>query len=847
MNQSLLQPRRTAGPLFIRVTAGMLVMALLGSHVAGCGTSVPTVLSFRGAAADLRFFSPIGAGGRQFISRTPEGWSIAVPGSFPSDVVGLMAKGVVQGDFCLEAAYEFRAGDDSGSDAGTGPSLYLATDAGAKNAVKLARLLRTREGSVIAAAFLHSDRHGHRQHDAEFLPTQSSSGRLKLQRQGEMITYSTREGDADWREVRKVDFGRHPISTMRLALEKGDSTSSVKMTWTEISLELSELPLSWRPAWQRRMLFLVGALSLPVSLVLIWLLMDSIRGGWRYQTPGDHSARIDPAPVSVRESGLAISERPEFVAVAEEPEVPENPSGDSHVPQFVAWAVLVVCCLYGIWMRVDGLGDKHLWLDEALSWRLAQLPFHQIAGRTSEVTTVHPPLYFVMLRSWMLMTGDSEAWLRGLATMFGIAGFGAAFAAGRNLEKSLSTTSASAGSANFAGALAAMIFALNPFQAHLAQQVRGYTFAVFCCLISTSALVLMLSNPQRRSRWAVLYVIAAVAACYTHHLTALTTMAQGGFALCWTWSRWNDLSLANRKSLRRTLITVAASTAMLLIPLASPLLRQTEAAADAWMRPMRGRDIVIELADALVLTSSSPPRISELVDAVAVAVLGLLLFILVFAMGWGGRCLALLGLFPVWTLAVYSTLASRSLFDARYFAFAQSMWLIGAAMVIARLTRPADRWIVIAVIGWFCFQLPWLKMPETVKSQHGIRTAVEYLRNRAAPDDVIVAASPAIFFEASYYARRGPTIGLLSETRDRTQHEAAAHLNDHDLVHIDDIAAKPPGRIWVITMPAYDRSAERFLPLLTDYSLASETGWRQDWPWERTVDLLEYKKGKGKK
>lgn len=509
------------------------------------------------------------------------------------------------------------------------------------------------------------------------------------------------------------------------------------------------------------------------------------------------------------------------------------------------WALIATVIFCAGWLRIDRLDDRHLWLDEALSWRLATLPFTEIVSRTSEATTVHPPLFFILLRAWMLIGGDSEWWMRSLACVFGVACVPAAYLAARNLVTFLWTTGDSSRAASSAGYVAGIVVALNPFQVHLAQQVRGYTLAVFLCLLSTAALAGLLGSAHHRTRWCIFYVMTAALACYTHHLAGLTVFAQAIFAICFIY--WpprgvetDPAAVDRRRSLRRTVWWVGTVLFILVLPLAYPLLRQSEAAADAWMRPIRGRDIPRELTEAFVLTSSSPERVSDLVDLVSLVVLGALFTGFLFACGWPGRCVALLGSFPVWVLAIYSLLASRSLFDSRYFAFAQVMWLVGCGVLVARISYSVDRWAVAASICLLCAQLPLLQRPDDQRFEHGIRTAVAELRQQVTPGDLVIATTPPVFFEASYYGRHGPEIGLLSETKSRLQHEAAAHLNDHELLYIDDAMERSPPRIWMLTMPAYDRAAERSLPSLGSYSLVRKSTWRQDWAWERSVELLEY-------
>ena len=221
--------------------------------------------------------TPTGPGGRQFVSRTPKGWTIAVPESSPTDAIGLTSKAVIHGDFILEAAYEIEAAEQPTSGAGIGPSLYVAVEGGAKNAAQLARLNRIKEGPVVSSAFLFTGKNGRRRHDVEFSPCEVSSGRLKLERRGSAMIYSHQEPHGQWIQTRQVDFGRQPVSTMRIALERGGEATPATIHWTEISLHLNELPLSWSSTSHRRMLFLGGAMLLPVLLVAAWMMSDYSR------------------------------------------------------------------------------------------------------------------------------------------------------------------------------------------------------------------------------------------------------------------------------------------------------------------------------------------------------------------------------------------------------------------------------------------------------------------------------------------------------------------------------------------------------------------------------------------
>lgn len=126
-------------------------------------------------------------------------------------------------------------------------------------------------------------------------------------------------------------------------------------------------------------------------------------------------------------------------------------------------AGLSVVTVIGGWLRLNGLGEKCLWCDEALSWRLASFSVSEIVQKCLEQSSTHPPLYFLMLRGWMALVGDSAFALRLLAALCGIAAIPLSFFLARSafglLRSSLPARAKHAGALCFASLIAA-----NPMQ-----------------------------------------------------------------------------------------------------------------------------------------------------------------------------------------------------------------------------------------------------------------------------------------------------------------------------------------------------------------------------------------------
>lgn len=73
--------------------------------------------------------------------------------------------------------------------------------------------------------------------------------------------------------------------------------------------------------------------------------------------------------------------------------------------------------LLAAFLRFYHLSAQSLWSDEGNSAALARRGFTEIAQRTA--FDIHPPLYYWLLKIWMVIWGDSEAGLRSLSAVLG--------------------------------------------------------------------------------------------------------------------------------------------------------------------------------------------------------------------------------------------------------------------------------------------------------------------------------------------------------------------------------------------------------------------------------------------
>jgi uncharacterized membrane protein len=173
-------------------------------------------------------------------------------------------------------------------------------------------------------------------------------------------------------------------------------------------------------------------------------------------------------------------------------------------PRAAVAAVLALAAL----VYLVGLGRSSMFIDEVFSWNASR---HGLAGvadavRGSEVT---PPLYYVLLHFWLVITGASgEAALRLPSALAGL-GFVAAV-----------TWLGTLVGDRRVGLTAGVFAALSPLVLQYAQEVRAYVFVMLAVTVTAAAAIKLAQEPERR-RWLALTMGAGALAILFHYTAAL--------------------------------------------------------------------------------------------------------------------------------------------------------------------------------------------------------------------------------------------------------------------------------------------------------------------------------------
>jgi mannosyltransferase len=189
----------------------------------------------------------------------------------------------------------------------------------------------------------------------------------------------------------------------------------------------------------------------------------------------------------------------------------------------VTLILLILCLWLAGWLRFFQLGAQSYWNDEGISLGLAGRDVPTILR--SAAADIHPPGYYLLLKGWHALTGDSEFALRAFSALAGLALVALLYHLGR---------------AYFdrpAAVAAALLGALNPFLIYYSQEARMYELAAALGAASFLLFSLWLrssrppGSPYGDRRLAVGYVLVTAAGLYTHYAFAFVVLAENLAAL----------------------------------------------------------------------------------------------------------------------------------------------------------------------------------------------------------------------------------------------------------------------------------------------------------------------------
>ena len=441
-------------------------------------------------------------------------------------------------------------------------------------------------------------------------------------------------------------------------------------------------------------------------------------------------------------------------------------------------APLLGIVILGAGLRFFWLGHKSLWLDEAFSLWMAQRPPGELWGTLVDLDQ-HPPLFYGLLALWRGLFGDSEAALRALSALAGIATLPVFFLA---VDRLLGRTTAR---------MALLLLAISPFQIAYAQEARMYALLCLAAAVSLLAVATLgrdgwPSFSGRPMPWMGL-VLAQAAALWLHNTAIFLPVALTGAALA--------LGVP-----RRRWLMAQAAVGMLWLPWLPGFLAQARSVADGfWIAPPTVATVFWVIAD---FGMAYMPGWLPLTPYLPLTMLGLVLFAGVKMGRRPGLRSPLLALLSVLLVPVLGSLLAslvRPIFLNRTLIWAGLPYLALAAWGIVHLPRPSLRRAgVAAVVGatLLCLINYYVYSPK-----EDWRTTAHLVADLAQPGDLVLFNAGWTQLPFDYYFERSPSSahvarrGLPADLFERGELEPV--MLPADLPYLDSLIQERDG-VWLV-------------------------------------------------
>ncbi len=175
---------------------------------------------------------------------------------------------------------------------------------------------------------------------------------------------------------------------------------------------------------------------------------------------------------------------------------------------FALFALLAAAALCSRFLLI---GRKSVWLDEAVSWRFANVSLQTMFDFIAR--DKHPPLYYGVLHFWVNVFGNSEAALRAPSAIAGAATVVLLAAIGWRVGGRL------------LGLSAGLLLLLNSAHLGASQEARMYALAGFLALAASGVLAAYIAKPAVPRFLA--YAVLMTALIYTHYSGMFVVGAHG--------------------------------------------------------------------------------------------------------------------------------------------------------------------------------------------------------------------------------------------------------------------------------------------------------------------------------
>ncbi len=196
-------------------------------------------------------------------------------------------------------------------------------------------------------------------------------------------------------------------------------------------------------------------------------------------------------------------------------------------------------------LRFYRLDAQSFWNDEGNSARLSERSISKIIEGTA--SDIHPPLYYLILRGWRELVGDSEFGLRSFSAFAGVLTVAVTITLGKSFRTRINTDDTDKKKNPYSSVfirvpiLAGLLTAVSPPLIYYSQETRMYSLLALWAVLSTWLLLrwqqLIINRSPLTIRYSVFYLLIIIAGLYTQYFFAAVLITHNLLVLIWLWEK----------------------------------------------------------------------------------------------------------------------------------------------------------------------------------------------------------------------------------------------------------------------------------------------------------------------
>lgn len=456
----------------------------------------------------------------------------------------------------------------------------------------------------------------------------------------------------------------------------------------------------------------------------------------------------------------------------------------------INWGIcgLMFVLVLAVLLRTQELARVGLHCDEGFAQRMVEFPWSEIFDRIGLDT--HPPLYYVLYKSWCGLFGSGVAVGRMLSVLFGVAAvagmyffvreacrFGDQTLKRRFLDDQLPAL------------LAALLLALTPLQIFWSQQIRMYSLGVALTTWS-SYLLLRVCRRGDRADW-IAYTLSAALLTHTHYFGLFLVAAQFTYLAGWSLVA----PQVERLPRARSILLAVGSLWFASQPWLPYFLQQRQQVADNFFLPKPSWTVLGHIfhevwIDFLLPTSPMP-------GLVFTQLLFIVLLVLLARRSPGDLLILTLTALPLAAVLVVSWF-SRSLLNGRYFLILQPVWIAAISIVACRLWSPW-RYAALVLLSLVLARNSYEHWTRRENQAHlpGMAAAISRV-DAVRGNDPLVVSNPLLYVSAVSYSSNRPQLHLYRPSHGFPFFQGTAAIRDEQYLDQAAIQRLSTATFWTL-------------------------------------------------